>query len=92
MELQERIEVFTSKVKIYLIDETDEIEINRFCDYWTECSVNGRKFRAEKEKVFDIKRRFATWKRNQQKWFPEKLSQPQQIVSAHEQALKNLGI
>lgn len=39
-----------------------------FLEYWTEHSFNGKKMRFEKEKVFDIKRRFATWQRNSVKW------------------------
>lgn len=34
-----------------------------FVEYWTEKNLKGTKMRFEKEKVFDIKRRFATWKK-----------------------------
>lgn len=39
-----------------------------FLEYWTEHSLNGKKMRFEKEKVFDVKRRWSTWKKNNQKW------------------------
>lgn len=35
--------------------------LRKFFDYWTEKNENGKKMRFEKEKVFDIKRRLATW-------------------------------
>ena len=37
-----------------------------FWEYWTEHNPNGRKLRFEMEKVFCIKRRLSTWKRNKQ--------------------------
>lgn len=41
-------------------DYPDEM-LRKFFDYWTEKNENGKKMRFEKEKVFDIKRRLATW-------------------------------
>lgn len=35
--------------------------LRAFFYYWTEKNTNGRKMRFEKEKVFDVKRRLATW-------------------------------
>jgi hypothetical protein len=35
-----------------------------FLNYWTETSINGKKFRYEKEKVFDIKLRLQRWHKN----------------------------
>lgn len=35
--------------------------LRKFFDYWTEKNENGKKMRFEKEKVFDIKKRLATW-------------------------------
>ena len=35
--------------------------LRKFFDYWTEKNENGKKMRFEKDKVFDIKRRLATW-------------------------------
>lgn len=39
-----------------------------FYIYWTEHSVNGKKMRFEKQKVFDIGRRLVIWAKNQQKF------------------------
>lgn len=35
-----------------------------FYDYWTEVKEGGRKMRFEKEKTFEIAKRLARWKRN----------------------------
>lgn len=39
-----------------------------FIDYWTEKNPTGKKERWQMEKVFDVKRRFKTWLRNEKKW------------------------
>lgn len=39
--------------------------VNEFLDYWTEGKI---KMRFEKQKTFDIKRRLATWKKNDKKF------------------------
>jgi DNA-binding Lrp family transcriptional regulator len=45
-----------------------ENDIKNFCDYWTEKNPNGKKMRFEKQKVFDPKKRLATWMRNKSKF------------------------
>ena len=35
-----------------------------FFDYWTESNPNGKKMRFEMQKVFEIKKRLATWNKN----------------------------
>ena len=45
---------------------TPEI-IDEFCNYWTESNPKGR-MRFELQKVFDIKRRLATWTKNNKEW------------------------
>lgn len=47
-------------------------EIKNFIDYWTECGVNDKKMRYEKEKSFGISRRLGTWVRNYHKRNPPK--------------------
>lgn len=42
--------------------------IDEFVCYWTEKNENGKKMRFEKEKTFDIKKRLARWKKNQEKF------------------------
>lgn len=90
MTLQERISDFDIGTRHLLIGETESL-VKEFIDYWTEHSLNGKKFRAEKEKVFDIKKRFSTWKRNNLKWNPTQ-SKPIQMLNAHNEAKKLLGI
>ena len=43
-------------------------EMLKFISYWTEKSPKWKKERREKEKVFDIKRRFTMWMSNSQKF------------------------
>lgn len=43
-------------------------EANKFAKHWLEKSINGRKFRFEKEKTFDVARRVETWMRNSEKF------------------------
>ena len=88
MTLEERIEDFKYVVACELHDQPQQ-EVLNFSSYWTECSINGKKARWEKEKVFDIKRRWATWQRNNLKWNGSK---PVQTLNAYEEAKKMLGI
>jgi len=46
----------------------DEMLVLEFISYWTETSLKGKKMRFEKEKYFDIHRRFATFEKNNKKW------------------------
>lgn len=39
-------------------------EKNFFIDFWTEKNINGKKERWELQKVFDVRKRWATWQRN----------------------------
>lgn len=39
--------------------------VDAFCNYWTESKPNGKKMRFEMQKTFDIKRRLATWAKNE---------------------------
>lgn len=55
---ERRAEIFKEKVYQYHYPET---MLNDFLDYWTESSEKGKLMRYEKEKVFDIKKRLATW-------------------------------
>ncbi len=43
-------------------------EQEKFLDYWEEKSPNSKKERWQKEKVFDIKRRWARWLQNSKDW------------------------
>lgn len=58
---------FTEKAIFELLGEPESL-IKDFIDYWTETSLNGKKMRFEGQKYFDVKRRFATWKKNAKNW------------------------
>lgn len=58
--LQERQIEFGQKVKSYS-DKYPQEMLKDFFHYWTEKNDNGKKMRFEMQKVFDIKRRLATW-------------------------------
>ena len=62
--IQERKDEFCRICYNMLVNES----ITDFLEYWTEHSINGKKMRFEKEKVFDIKRRWGTWVKNNKKW------------------------
>ena len=64
--IEERIKKFIISVRdfnrtVMVLKDDDE---NDFIAYWTEHNANGKKFRAEMEKIFDIKRRLQTWQKN----------------------------
>ena len=61
--ISERKAKFIERMKEYLINQ-DRNLMNEFYLYWTEHNEGGKKMRFEMEKVFNIKRRFGTWKRN----------------------------
>jgi hypothetical protein len=58
--LQERQIEFGKKVKSYSNKYPSDM-LKDFFNYWTEKNENGKKMRFEMQKVFDIKRRLATW-------------------------------
>ena len=47
---------------------------NKFLDYWTESNMQGSKLRFEKQKTFDVTRRWSTWLSNEEKFKKEKIS------------------
>ena len=47
---------------------------NKFLDYWTESNMQGSKLRFEKQKTFDVTRRWSTWLSNEEKFKKEKSS------------------
>lgn len=42
--------------------------VREFFDYWTELTPSGRKMRVEQQRVFEIPKRLATWKKNEMKY------------------------
>jgi len=61
--IDDRIYDFKSSLVPHL-DKYGKTLLKNFSDYWTEKSPRGSKMRFEKEKVFDVSRRLATWSRN----------------------------
>ena len=61
--IDDRIYEFKKSLVPHL-DKYGKTLLKNFSDYWTEKSPRGSKMRFEKEKVFDVSRRLATWSRN----------------------------
>ena len=67
--LKEKEKAFEKDV----FDLIDELNINEkvandFIMYWTEMKPNGKKMKFEMQQTFDIKRRLAKWKDNNDEW------------------------
>lgn len=56
------------KEKVMNFNEYSSQMLNDFYDYWTEINEGGHKFRFELQKVFEISKRLATWKKNESKF------------------------
>lgn len=57
--------------------QTDNLkEKQKFISYWTEKNTWGKKERWQKQQVFDIKRRWATWTQNTKEWGKEEKKKP----------------
>lgn len=69
--LNDRKIEFGTLVKDFVGTYSDDM-CKRFFNYWTESNVNGKKMRFEMEKVFDLKRRLATWAKNDKEWNKDK--------------------
>ena len=68
--LEERKKQFFIDVCKHDCDEFASMSFCEFIDYWTEHNEGGKKMRFEmaKNQPFNIKRRLATWKRNQKNY------------------------
>lgn len=62
---------FQDLIKPFL-GQYSPLMIQDFSDYWQAKNAGGQKERWQMEKVFDIGRRLATWKRKEEKWQYEK--------------------
>lgn len=78
LDLPERLNAFKQSVLTLLENDVRDTggEIGKFIDYWTETNLNGKKMRFEAQKFFDIKKRWATWKRNNEKFNPVAKPEP----------------
>ena len=59
-----RAQKFYNRLLDYL-DKYGAAMLREFYDYWTESNEGGALMRYEMERVFDVSRRLATWKRNE---------------------------
>lgn len=62
--IEERKNDFMKLVAENGIEKYGQEMCREFFDYWTESNPNGKKMRFEMQKVFDIKKRLATWNKN----------------------------
>jgi hypothetical protein len=65
--MEDRKQEFYNSLIPYL-EEYPKQTIKDFYEYWTEHSPRQRKFRAEKEKAFDLNRRLKKWKENEERF------------------------
>ncbi|MES1181852.1 MAG: DUF4373 domain-containing protein [Flavobacterium sp.] len=66
--IETRSLIFRDKCAEHL-DSFSKETLRAFYDYWTEMNEGGRKMRFEMQKVFDIKKRLATWQKNESKGY-----------------------
>lgn len=66
--IEERSLIFMDKCAEQLGTYSKET-LRAFYDYWTETNEGGRRMRFEMQKVFDIKKRLITWKKNELKGY-----------------------
>lgn len=85
--LEERHDTFLSKLSDY-VGEYPHNMVDEFRAYWSEHNDNGKKMRFEmsKNQPFNIKRRLATWKKNNKNW------NNNQPLTASEKLNKALGL
>lgn len=60
----------------------------KFFNYWTEHGPNDKTFRKEREKVFDISRRFDTFIDNEKKWNKESKTQTEKKAEQQDEQRK----
>jgi len=62
--IEEREKYFKDLLRPYVAEFTKDT-VQSFFDYWTEKSPGARKMRFEKQDVFEIPKRLATWKKKE---------------------------
>ena len=68
-------EEFIQKAIAQGMEETSiRSEIKKFCAYWTEKTLTGKKQRWQTEKAFEIRRRLATWLNRANKFYSSQFS------------------
>ena len=66
------------------IKTNDLEEKNKFIDYWTEKSPNGKKELWQKQRTFDVSRRWARWLGNKKEWDKSKGTDESNIYGWYE--------
>jgi hypothetical protein len=93
--IDERKQDFITMVnhEIVVISESDMIALNDFIGYWTEHNPGGKKMRFEMQRVFDLRRRFGTWIKNNKNWNNEKKSSSNERIERVNEVsnLKNIS-
>lgn len=69
--IEDRKREFYNSLIPYL-EEYSKETLKDFYEYWTEHGPRQRKFRAEKEKAFDLNRRLKKWKENETRFTKNK--------------------
>lgn len=62
-DLEERKRAFVEALRPYLSKYGKDM-LNKFYLYWAQVSPSGRKMLFERQQVFELSKRLATWKRN----------------------------
>jgi hypothetical protein len=65
--VNERIKEFRSALAPF-VETYDARILKSFYDYWTELNPSGKKMRFEMEKTWEMSKRLATWKRNDERY------------------------
>lgn len=90
LELKEELELnknqFKDSLRDYINIYSTEL-LKSFFDYWSELNTSKTKMRFQEQKYFELSKRLATWKRNNEKF--NKLDAPVSM-SFSNQASKNL--
>jgi len=65
--MDERAKEFYNKLRPFIKEYKPEL-LRKFYDHWTQYNDGGLKMAFEKERTFQISRRLATFKRNDENW------------------------
>lgn len=89
-EIENRKLKFITEVVSFKGDFSENL-ILVFVDYWLEMNKSKTKFRFEDQKYFDVKKRLATFQRNESKYGNNKdVSKLEGTIMAYNQVLKNI--
>ena len=61
--------------------KTNDSELIGFLNYWTETNERGYKMRWEREEVFSINRRLATFAKNKRRWNEKRYVSNNKIIN-----------